>query len=89
VVEDEALILIDICGYLAEQGFTVYEASNARQAMEQLDLHPEIEVMFTGLVQSSEWRDGSEAPPGSVQRRNGSSCERVLAAKELRHEQIE
>jgi CheY-like chemotaxis protein len=49
VVEDEALILIDICDGLADLGFRVFQASNARQAVEQLMLHPDIQVMFTDI----------------------------------------
>lgn len=49
VVEDEALILIDICNELADLGFRVFQASNARQAIEELMLHPDIQVMFTDI----------------------------------------
>lgn len=30
-------------------GFRVFQASNARQAVEQLALHPDIQVMFTDI----------------------------------------
>lgn len=49
VVEDDALILIGICDELVAYGFRVFEASNARMAIEQLQLHPEIEVLFTDI----------------------------------------
>ncbi|RFZ82572.1 response regulator [Shinella sp. WSJ-2] len=49
VVEDEALILIGISDDLTDLNFRVFEACNAQQAIEQLMLHPEIEVMFTDI----------------------------------------
>lgn len=49
VVEDDALILLDICDELIDFGFRVFEASNARLALELLLLHPEIEVLFTDI----------------------------------------
>ena len=49
VVEDDALILLDICDELVGFGFRVFEASNARVALELLLLHPEIEVLFTDI----------------------------------------
>ena len=49
VVEDEPLILIAICDELSDLGLRVFEASNARLAIEQLVLHPEIEVLFTDI----------------------------------------
>jgi CheY-like chemotaxis protein len=49
VVEDEPLILIAICDELADLGLRVFEACNARLAIEQLVLHPEIEVLFTDI----------------------------------------
>ncbi|MBU1314786.1 MAG: response regulator [Alphaproteobacteria bacterium] len=49
VVEDEAIILIGICDELTALGFQVYEASNARAAIDQLLLHPDIKVLFTDI----------------------------------------
>ena len=49
MVEDEAIILIGICDELSALGFQVYEASNARAAIDQLLLHPNIEVLFTDI----------------------------------------
>ncbi|WP_081852096.1 response regulator [Pseudorhizobium marinum] len=49
VVEDEAIILINISDELTALGFHVYEASNARAAMDQLLLHPDIKVLFTDI----------------------------------------
>ena len=49
VVDDEAIILIGICDELTDLGFTVYEACNARAAIDQLLLHPEIQILFTDI----------------------------------------
>lgn len=49
VVEDEALILIDVVEQLEAEGFTVYEASNADRAIELLTEHREIRVLFTDI----------------------------------------
>lgn len=49
VVEDEALLRMDIVMSLESQGFTVHEASNADEAIEILDSHPDIAVMFTDI----------------------------------------
>lgn len=49
VVEDDALIRFDICDKLLGFGFRVFEAGNARMAIEQLLRHPEIEVLFTDI----------------------------------------
>ncbi|MEB2848186.1 response regulator [Rhizobiales bacterium RZME27] len=49
VVEDEALIRLAIVMSLEDEGFVVYEASGADEAIEQLNLHREIQVMFTDI----------------------------------------
>lgn len=49
VVEDEALIRLYISEELAELGFEVFEAANAREAVEVLKQHPEIHVLFTDI----------------------------------------
>jgi CheY-like chemotaxis protein len=49
VVEDEALILMDIVEQLEAEGFKVYEASNADRALELLTLQPEIRLLFTDI----------------------------------------
>lgn len=49
VVEDEALILMDIVEQLEAEGFKVYEASNGARAMRLLDLHPDISLLFTDI----------------------------------------
>jgi DNA-binding NtrC family response regulator len=49
VVEDDALILLATVDYFADEGFQVFEAANADIAMQELQNHPEIEVMFTDV----------------------------------------
>lgn len=49
VVEDEVIIRLFISDELAELGFEVFEASNAREAIEVLNQHPEIHVLFTDI----------------------------------------
>lgn len=49
VVEDEYLILIDTSSFLEAAGFTVYEASNAAEAIHLLELHKEIRLVFTDI----------------------------------------
>ena len=49
VVEDEPLIRFAIVDYLQDLGFLVLEAANATDAITQLELHPEIQAMFTDV----------------------------------------
>jgi CheY-like chemotaxis protein len=49
VVEDEALVRMDIAMSLEEEGFIVLEASNADHAIDILNAHPEIRLMFTDI----------------------------------------
>lgn len=49
VVEDEFLIRMDIADSLESAGFAVYEASNAREAIDILTRHPDIHAMFTDV----------------------------------------
>ncbi|MDH4438946.1 MAG: response regulator [Rhizobium sp.] len=49
VVEDETLVRIDIAMSLQEEGFFVFEASSADEAIEILNAHPEISLMFTDI----------------------------------------
>jgi CheY-like chemotaxis protein len=49
VVEDEALLLFSISDELTAQGFVVFEASNAHDAVTLLTAHPEIEIVFTDI----------------------------------------
>ncbi|MET3900378.1 CheY-like chemotaxis protein [Devosia sp. UYZn731] len=49
VVEDEALILMDVVDQLEADGFMVYEASNADTAIKLLDANPDIRLLFTDI----------------------------------------
>lgn len=49
IVEDEALIRMDMATLLDDEGFEVYEAANADEAIEILHLHSGIRVMFTDI----------------------------------------
>jgi CheY-like chemotaxis protein len=49
VVEDEVIVRMDIAMSLQDEGFTVLEASNADEAIDLLDAHPEIRLMFTDI----------------------------------------
>lgn len=49
VVEDEALLLFTIADELRDAGFTVYEAGNADEAISQLEMRPQIDIMFTDI----------------------------------------
>ncbi len=49
VVEDEALVRLDIVLSLENEGFVVLEASNADEAIDILNAHPEVRLMFTDI----------------------------------------
>lgn len=49
VVEDEALILLDIADQLEDQGFKVYQAANADDALVLLVDHLDIRLVFTDI----------------------------------------
>lgn len=49
VVEDEPLIRIDTVSVLGSEGFTVYEAANAADAIGVLELHDDIRLIFTDV----------------------------------------
>ncbi|MDB5585936.1 MAG: response regulator receiver protein [Devosia sp.] len=49
VVEDEFLILSATAYDLRDAGFTVFEASNADDAIELLEAHGEIRILFTDV----------------------------------------
>jgi|SRR5687768_3479135 CheY-like chemotaxis protein len=49
VVEDEFLIRMDISDYLRAQGYEVLEASTAQQAIDLLDKHSAIALVFTDI----------------------------------------
>lgn len=49
VVEDEALIRMDIADQLEREGFFVFEAANADQAIVVLNAQPSVRIMFTDI----------------------------------------
>lgn len=49
VVEDEALLLYSIAEELREDGFEVFEAINAGEALAALEAHPDIQLLFTDV----------------------------------------
>jgi CheY-like chemotaxis protein len=49
VVEDEFLILSATADDLRDEGFVVYEASNADDAIALLEAHAEIRILFTDV----------------------------------------
>ncbi|PYE93234.1 response regulator receiver domain-containing protein [Rhizobium sp. PP-F2F-G38] len=49
VVDDEALVRLDIVILLENEGFTALEASNADDAIDIMSTHPEIQLMFTDI----------------------------------------
>ncbi|TAV41645.1 response regulator [Rhizobium leguminosarum] len=49
VVEDETLVRLDIVMSLENEGFVVLEASNSDEAIDILNTHPEIRLMFTDI----------------------------------------
>ena len=49
VVEDEALIRMDVVDQLEDEGFLVFEAANADQAIAILAAQPSIQILFTDI----------------------------------------
>jgi len=49
IVEDEFLLRMDAAEMVRAAGFEVVEAANADQAIEILEAHPDITVMFTDI----------------------------------------
>ena len=49
VVENEALVRLEVADRLAQLGLIVLAASDADEAITLLDTHPEIEVLFTDI----------------------------------------
>ncbi len=49
IVEDEFLLRADAVEYMEHSGFTVYDASNADEAIELLELHNDIRAVFTDI----------------------------------------
>jgi DNA-binding NtrC family response regulator len=50
VVEDEPVVRLGISDYLAQQGFVVFQAAGAADAIDAISLHPEIDLVFTDLL---------------------------------------
>lgn len=49
VVDDEALIRMDLVDTLQRQGFRTYEADDAAEAISMLETHKDIRVVFTDI----------------------------------------
>jgi len=49
LVEDQTLVRMAISQYLEECGYSVLESEDADQALELLQSHPEIDVVFTDV----------------------------------------
>lgn len=49
VVEDDAIILMDVADQLRDEGFIVYEAANADIAVQMLSMYAEIRLLFTDI----------------------------------------
>lgn len=49
VVEDEGLIRMSLVEDLEDSGFQVFEAGDAEEALDVLQGHPEITVLFTDI----------------------------------------
>jgi len=50
IVENEAIIRLELDDQLAEMGYQVLVASDAEEAIELLDAHPEIALMITDIA---------------------------------------
>ena len=49
VVEDEALVRLDLATTLEDAGYLIFEASSAAEAIDVLERHPQIRVVFTDI----------------------------------------
>jgi two-component system, response regulator PdtaR len=49
VVEDEFLLRTDAVAFMKDSGFTVYEASNADEAIALLEIYHDIRAVFTDI----------------------------------------
>jgi CheY-like chemotaxis protein len=49
IVEDEFLVRVDAVDFMCAFGFTVYEAGNADEAIALLELHRDIQAVFTDI----------------------------------------
>lgn len=54
LVEDESLIRMSLVQHLEECGYTVLEAENAPDAIEILEMHPEVALVFTDVQMPGE-----------------------------------
>jgi DNA-binding NtrC family response regulator len=54
IVESEALVRLELANRLGDAGLAVLMASDADEAIDLLDSHPEIEVMLTDIRMSSD-----------------------------------
>jgi CheY-like chemotaxis protein len=66
VVDDEPMLRMSAVDDLEEDGFKAIEAADATEALDQLDRHPEISVLFTDIQM-----------PG----RNGLELARIVLAR--------
>jgi len=57
IVEDDYLIRLNIASFLEGEGFEVYEADDAAEAIRSLELHEEIRLVFTD-VDMPGWMNG-------------------------------
>lgn len=49
VVEDEPLVRMDVVDQLADEGYVVFEAGNADEAVAILEMTPDIRILFTDI----------------------------------------
>jgi CheY-like chemotaxis protein len=49
IVEDNAVLRLDVLDAAAAEGFTVFEAESADHAIALLEAHPEIRLVFTDV----------------------------------------
>lgn len=49
VIEDEALIRMDVADQLRDEGYVVYEAGDAREAILILEQQPDVRLIFTDV----------------------------------------
>lgn len=49
VVEDEFLVRMDVADQLRDEGYKVFEAKNADEAVRLLETEPSIQILFTDI----------------------------------------
>ena len=71
VVEDEALIRMDMVDFLQREGFEVFEAAHSAAAIEILERAPSIGIIFTDFDMGGSQRhqDGEGSRPFHSSRR--------------------